>query len=52
MAHYLTMDEVVMMHEILIRKFGGSMCLRDPGALDMPFTAPSRASTRTSKLRP
>ena len=34
MAHYLTMDEVVLMHEILIRKFGGSPGLRDRGALD------------------
>ncbi len=34
MTHYLTMDEVVLMHEILIRKFGGSPGLRDRGALD------------------
>ena len=34
MAHYLTMDEVVMMHEILIQKFGGSPGLRDRGALE------------------
>lgn len=34
MAHYLTMDEVVMMHEILIRKFGGSSGIRDLGALE------------------
>jgi death-on-curing protein len=34
MAHYLTMDEVVLMHKILIRKFGGSPGLRDRGALD------------------
>ena len=29
MAHYLTKDEVVMMHEILIRRFGGSPALKD-----------------------
>ena len=34
MAYYLTIDEVVMMHEILIQKFGGSPGLRDRGALE------------------
>ena len=40
MTHYLTMDEVVLMHEILIRKFGGSPGLRDRGALDRAIHRP------------
>lgn len=34
MPTYLTMDEIVMMHEILIQKFGGSAGIRDKGALE------------------
>jgi death-on-curing protein len=34
MAHYLTMDEIVMMHEIIIQKFGGASGIRDRGALE------------------
>ena len=34
MTQYLTMDEIVMMHEILIRKFGGASGIRDRGALE------------------
>ncbi len=34
MPTYLTMDEIVIMHEILIQKFGGSAGIRDKGALE------------------
>lgn len=34
MPTHLTMDEIVMMHEILIQKFGGSAGIRDKGALE------------------
>ena len=41
MTHdFPTLDEVLVMHEILIREFGGSMGLRDMAALDSALMRP------------
>ena len=40
MTVYLTIDEVLMMHEILIQKFGGASGLRDRGSLEAPVHRP------------
>ena len=41
MTHdFPTLDEVLVMHEILIREFGGSMGLRDIAALDSALMRP------------
>ncbi len=40
MTVYLTIDEVLMMHEILIQKFGGASGLRDRGALEASVHRP------------
>lgn len=40
MTIYLTIEEVVIMHEILIQKFGGSLGLRDKGALEAAVYRP------------
>jgi hypothetical protein len=33
MPLYLTLDEVLRMHELLINKFGGAPGVRDPGLI-------------------
>jgi len=40
MTHFITTDEVVMMHEILIQKFGGSRGLRDRNQLEAALLRP------------
>lgn len=40
MTHFITTDEVVMMHEILIQKFGGSKGLRDRNQLEAAMLRP------------
>jgi len=40
MTHFITTDEVVMMHEILIQKFGGSNSLRDRNQLEVALLRP------------
>lgn len=40
MAVFLSFDEVVMMHEVLIRKFGGAAGIRDHGALESAVYRP------------
>ena len=40
MTHFITADEVVMMHEILIQKFGGSRGLRDRNQLEAALLRP------------
>ena len=40
MTHFITTDEVVMMHEILIQKFGGSSGLRDRNQLEAAMLRP------------
>ena len=40
MTVYLTIDEVLMMHEILIQKFAGASGLRDRGALEASVHRP------------
>jgi death on curing protein len=40
MPTYLTMDDIVLMHEILIQKFGGSSGIRDKGALESAIFRP------------
>jgi death-on-curing protein len=40
MTHFITADEVVMMHEILIQKFGGSRGLRDRNQLEAALFRP------------
>ena len=40
MTVYLTIDEVLMMHEILIQKFGGASGIRDRGALEASVHRP------------
>jgi len=40
MTHFITTDEVVMMHEILIQKFGGSRGLRDRNQLEVALLRP------------
>lgn len=38
---YLTMDEVILIHEEIIRQYGGaSLAVRDPGALDSALASP------------
>ena len=45
MPTYLTMDDIVLMHEILIQKFGGSSGIRDKGALESAILDPSQVTT-------
>ena len=40
MTYFITTDEVVMMHEILIQKFGGSKGLRDRNQLEAAMLRP------------
>lgn len=40
MTVYLTIDEIIMIHEILIQKFGGSSGLRDKGTLESAIFRP------------
>ena len=40
MTHFITTDEVVMMHEILIQKFGGTSGLRDRNQLEAALLRP------------
>jgi len=40
MTHFITADEAVMMHEILIQKFGGSRGLRDRNQLEAALLRP------------
>ncbi len=40
MTHFITTDEVVMMHEILIQKFGGAPGLRDRNQLEAAMLRP------------
>jgi death-on-curing protein len=41
MSVYLTTDEVVMMHEILLKKYGGTSGLRDRFALEAAIQRPA-----------
>jgi len=38
--HYLTVAEVITIHAILIKKYGGSEGIRDPGALEAALYRP------------
>ena len=38
--HFLTIDEVLQMHEILIKRFGGAKGVRDLGLLDSALYRP------------
>ena len=40
MPHYLTLNEVLVMHRELIRRYGGTDGLRDPGALEAALFRP------------
>lgn len=40
MTVYLTIDEIILIHEILIQKFGGSSGIRDKGALESAIFRP------------
>lgn len=40
MTVYLTIDEIIMIHEILIQKFGGSSGLRDKSTLESAIFRP------------
>jgi death-on-curing protein len=40
MSEFLTIDEVLMMHEILIRRYGGSSGIRDRGQLEAAIFRP------------
>lgn len=40
MTVYLTIDEIILIHEILIQKFGGSSEIRDKGALESAIFRP------------
>jgi death-on-curing protein len=40
MTVYLTIDEIIMIHEILIQRFGGSSGLRDRGILESAIFRP------------
>ena len=40
MSHYLTLNEVLVMHRELIRRYGGADGLRDPGALEAALFRP------------
>lgn len=40
MSVFLTFDEIEMMHEVLIRKFGGASGIRDHGALEAAIYRP------------
>ena len=40
MTHFITTNEVVMMHEILIQKFGGTPGLRDRNQLEAAMLRP------------
>lgn len=39
-VRYLTVDEVLFIHERMIREFGGSFGVRDAGALDAALSRP------------
>jgi death-on-curing protein len=40
MTHYLTVDEVIAIHSVLIDEFGGARGLRDVGALESAVMRP------------
>jgi len=52
MSEFLTMADVLAMHDVLINRYGGSSGVRDMGALEAALYRPQSVIMRMSSNKP